>query len=112
MKRGNNKSDLDRFTDELRIRQSNIVWLGPPVNSRGVDAFFWKGSPDPTIIQRIAAWLFAVVDIFGALMLANLAWRIGGAALVVLGGIAILFFALGIKTFSNGFAKRKKPAHE
>ncbi|HXE62188.1 MAG TPA: hypothetical protein VN519_01535 [Bryobacteraceae bacterium] len=99
------KSDLERFVDDVSAKQRNIVWPGPLVNSRGVDSFFWNGSPNPTIIQRIAAWLFAATDIGGALMLALLAWRIGGTALVVLGGMAVLVFALGIRTFSNGFAR-------
>ncbi len=101
------KSRVRTLSEEIRSKQNNIVWPGPLVNSRGVDAYFWKGSPTPTIIQRLAAWLFAIVDLGGALMLAILARRIGGSALILLGGMAVLVFALGIKTFSNGFAKRK-----
>jgi hypothetical protein len=112
MKRHHNKSDLDEFIGDIKARQKNVVWPGPLVNGRGVDAFFWKGSPNPTIIQRIAAWLFAATDIGGALMLAILAWQIGGAALIVLGGMAVLVLALGIRTFSNGFAKRPTRGRE
>ena len=108
MRRRHHETDLDKLTGEMRAKQSNIVWPGPLVNSRGVDAFFWRGSPNPTTIQRIAAWLFAAADIGGALMLATLAWHIGGSGLILLGGMAVLVLALGIKTFSNGFPKRTR----
>src|ERR1035437_6152886 len=98
MKRHPDKSDLDKFVDDIKAKQNNVVWPGPLANSRGVDAFFWKGSPNPTKIQRVAAWLCAATDIGGALMLGMLAWKIGGTALIVLGGMAVLVFALGIRT--------------
>jgi hypothetical protein len=101
------KPDLEEFTDDIRASQRNIVWPGPLVNSRGVDAFLWRGSPNPTAVQRIGAWLFGIVDTGCALILAAIAWHEGGSALILLGGMGILVFALGAKTFSNGFAKRK-----
>jgi hypothetical protein len=99
---------LTKFGPEIRAKQSNIVWPDFLVNSRGVDAFLWKGSPNPTTVQRIAAWLFGGTYIASSACLAVLAWRAGGIGMIALGIIAIGGFALGIKTFSNGFAKRRK----
>lgn len=94
------------MAEEISARQSNIVWPGPLANSRGVDEFFWRGSPSPTIIQRVAAWLFAAVFFGSAFVLAIMAWNIGGAALFLLGGMAVLAFALGVRFFRSGFARR------
>ena len=107
MRRRNEKLDPDTFAEEIRARQNNIVWPGPLVNSRGVEAFFWKGSPNPTLVQRIAAWLFGVTHIGGAILLWILAWQLGGIAWLLLGTPAVAVGALGVKTFSNGFAKGK-----
>jgi hypothetical protein len=108
MKRHRRKPTSDKFAEEIWAKQQNIVWPGPLVNSRVVEEFFWKGSPSPTTTQRIAAWLFGTVHIGGASMLAVMGWHMDGNGLIVLGGMAILVFAFGIKTFSNGFAKRRK----
>ena len=50
-------SDLEGFIDQIKDKQRNTVWPGPLVNSRNADQFLWKGSSNPTVVQRIAALL-------------------------------------------------------
>ena len=56
--RGKEKKDLaklDTFIADVERKQKNVVWPDPLVNSRGVDQFFWRGCPNPTVVQRIGA---------------------------------------------------------
>ncbi len=110
MRRHREGPELKKLADDMRAMQSNIVWPGPLVNSRGVDAFLWKGSPSPTAVQRAAAWLFGVIYMSAGFILLAMAWHEGGTGLILLGAVAVCAFALGIKTFSNGFAKPQKEA--
>jgi hypothetical protein len=48
----------DPTPDELRARQSNIVWPAAVKNTRGVDALLFKGSSTATIVQQIGTGLF------------------------------------------------------
>jgi hypothetical protein len=64
------------FLKEIENNQRNVVWPGPLVNGRGVDEFFWKGSPNPTTVQRVATLLFAAV-----LRSFSRAWRGNSAGL-------------------------------
>ena len=105
MRRHHGRSDLKKLADDMRAMQSNTVWPDPLINSRGVDAFLWKGSPSPTAVQRVAAWLFGVIYMSAGFILLALAWHEGGIGLILLGIVAVCALALGIKTFSNGFAK-------
>ena len=108
MKSQRARSRLEKLAEDIRAKQNNIVWPGPLVNSRGIDAFLWRGSPSLTIVQRVAAWLFGLTYIGAAMFLSVLAWHEGGTGLVLLGGIALGGFALGIKTVSNGFPKHPR----
>ena len=53
--------NLDEFIEESRARHRNIVFPGTVRNGRSVDAFFWNGSPNPSLFQRIAAWMVGLV---------------------------------------------------
>lgn len=55
--------DPDHFLEESRQRQRNVVFPDTVRNARSVDAFLWKGSPDPTLVQRVAAWLWGLTFI-------------------------------------------------
>ena len=90
------------YLKEIGDKQRNIVWPGPLVNSRGVDEFLWKGSPNPTLIQRIAAWLFGLVFIGIASVLLYIAWNLGGSAWAIFGGGAILFLVFGVRHIWSG----------
>src|SRR5580704_13317939 len=52
--------NLDKLIEETRASQQNIVFPDTVRNGRAVDVFLWRGSPDPTVVQRIAAWLFGL----------------------------------------------------
>jgi hypothetical protein len=93
-----------KFIEEIKAKQRNTVWPGPMINSRGVDAFLWRGDPDAPLVQRMAAWIFGV-----AFMIAGLA---------VLGmthnkqswidiAVSLVSFLIGGKVFLNGFRRRK-----
>ena len=101
MKARHDNSGSD-YLQEIDSKQRNIVWPGPLVNSRGVDEFFWKGSPNPTVIQRIAAWLFGLVFLGIAFVLSYIAWNLGGSAWVIFGGGAIVFLMFGVRHIWSG----------
>jgi hypothetical protein len=50
----------DKLVDKFRARQQNIVFPDTVRNGRLVDLFLWKGSPNPGLVQRIAAWIFGL----------------------------------------------------
>jgi len=102
--------DMDKFIDESRARQRNIVFPDTVRNGRSVDAFLWKGFPNPTLVQRIGAWLFGLLFMAYGLVLLGLAvhfrnkgdWP--GSESCAL--IALAAGAIGIKTFRNGFPRK------
>jgi hypothetical protein len=105
--------DLDRFIDEVRARQRNIVFPDTVRNGRAVDAFFWNGSPNPTLVQRIAAWIFGLVFMGSGLLFLPMAAEVRDAEHSWIGAwvytlIAVLFILGGIKVFRNGFARPTK----
>jgi hypothetical protein len=55
------RQNLDEFIEEAKGRQRNIVFPDTVRNGRAVDVFFWRGSPAPTLVQRIAAWMFGLL---------------------------------------------------
>jgi hypothetical protein len=102
---------LDNFIEESRTRQRNIDFPDTVRNARSVDAFFWNGSPNPTMVQRIAAWLFGSVFlgfgmVFGSYALAAYRGRdLLDLATVTL--MALFLAAIGIRTLRNGFRRPK-----
>lgn len=54
---------LDKFIDETRASQRNIVFPDTVRKARSVDAFLWRGSPHPSLVQSIAAWIIGLVFI-------------------------------------------------
>jgi hypothetical protein len=60
MKRRDSSTSLGKYLDRVERRQKNIVWPDPIVNSRAVDKFLWRGIPNPSFVQRVAAWLFGM----------------------------------------------------
>ena len=101
----------DEFIDEIRARQRNIVFPDTVRNGRSVDAFFWNGSPNPTLVQRIAAWLFCSVFICLGLAFILLTARarddhdwIGYGVMLL---ISLASVAVGIKIFRNGFPRKR-----
>lgn len=54
---------MPETADQLRNRQENLTWPNYVVNSRGADQILFKGVENPTLVQRIAAWLFGLTYI-------------------------------------------------
>jgi hypothetical protein len=107
------RRDLDRFIDETRDRQRNVVFPDTVRNGRSVDAFLWKGSSNPPLVQRIAAWLFGLVFIGFGLVLLSAAARVRNEDHSLIGGVVITLISLssallGIRLFRNGFPRRVK----
>jgi hypothetical protein len=59
----NHRRKLDKFIDETRARQRNIAFPDTLRNGRAVDVFLFKGSPNPPLVQRIAAWILGLLFI-------------------------------------------------
>ena len=101
--------NFDKFIEESTARQSNILFPDTVRNARSVDAFFWKGSPNPPLVQKIAAWLFGLSFIGAGLALFTLtirAWDEGSWLGTVATGIMSLSSVLGgARIFRNGFPR-------
>jgi hypothetical protein len=99
--------DLDDFLEESRKRQRNVVFPDTVRNARSVDAFLWKGLPNPTRAQRVGSWLFGRTFIgLGAFLITFVgAARSDGewVAAFVLTFMSVGAIALGIRIFCNGF---------
>ena len=103
--------DLDDFLEESRQRQRNVVFPDTVRNTRSLDAFLWKGSPNPTRVQRVGARLFGItfIGLGGCLITFVDAGRSDGewVTAFVLTSMSLGAIALGIRTFRNGFPRRK-----
>ena len=106
------RRDLDKFIDETRASQRNIVFPDTVRNGRSVDVFFWRGSPAPTLVQRIAAWMLGLTFIGNGLVLFGLAVRMrpeswGVSWIMTFGSFCSIL--IGMRTFRNGFPRPTKP---
>jgi hypothetical protein len=96
------ETKLQHYIDDLEAKQNNVVWPDTMKNSRSVDKFLWSGSPNPTLVQRIAAWLlggFLMMIALGLFAVYPHEWY---AWLIV-----CFWWLIGLKIFSNGFPTRK-----
>ena len=99
--------DLDDFIARTRAAQRNIVFPDAVTNLRGVEMFMLRGSPNPTMVQRIGAWMFGMfffMPDFSAYVMRS---RIRTAHL---SSECILIIGLGIHVFRIGF--RRGPRDE
>ena len=108
MKHRREHRGIEDFVGDIRAKQQNISWPGAWVNAIRVDRFLWRGSPNPTLVQRIAAWLIGVIFVlygldFFALAVAR---RSSFASVLVLVTLACGLALAGVKIFLNGFPKR------
>lgn len=72
--------------------------------SRGVDEFLLKGSPDAPLVQRIGAWLFGLFFLAAGIVFLELARECESGLLILL---AIAGLGLGLKVFMNGFRRHR-----
>ena len=105
--------DLDKFIDESRDRQRNIVFPDTVRNARAVDVFLWRGSPDPPLVQRIAAWMFGLMFIFLGFAIFALATKVwddnSWFGVVVTALMSLSCAGIGIRIFRNGFPRHERP---
>ena len=82
--------------------------------SGAVDAFLWRGSSNPPLVQRIAAWMFGIMFMGFGLVLLGMATKgiheDGVVSFLVVGLISLGSFLVGVKIFRNGFPRIQKPA--
>jgi hypothetical protein len=102
-------SNQERLVEEIEAKQRNTVWPDTMINSRGVDEFLWKGSPDAPLVQRIGAWIFGLTFILLGLGLFDIAYEKHDR---VLGVFSLLPLFLGVKVFLNGFRRHKATRHK
>jgi hypothetical protein len=96
----------DDFIEDAKARQRNIVFPDTVRNGRCVDAFLWKGSPNPPLVQRVAAWLLGVFFLFAGLAFWNIGARRRENISWALDAISLAIILLGIRVFRNGFPKK------
>ena len=107
---GHHRPEED-FIDDLRAKQRNVVWPDSVVNASRVDKFLWRGSPNPTGVQRIGAWIFGMTFMgfgLGFFSLASVEWREDAVGSVILGAFAFGALAVGIRIFRNGWPKHRQ----
>jgi hypothetical protein len=88
---------------EVRANQRNIVWPDLLVNSRAVDAFLWRGSPNASLVQRIGACLFGLTFFVGGVVLLSLSWS---KASPVLALFSLAWVLVGARVITNGVRRR------
>lgn len=102
--------NLDKFIEEAKGRQRNIVFPDTVRNERAAWAFFWKGSPEPTVVQRIAAWMIGLVFLGNGLMFVDMAASAHNGDAWILVPLSLPFIFVGVRIFRNGFPRPNKPA--
>ena len=107
MKSQTRPSTRKKLIEEIKAKQRNTVWPSPLINSRGVNEFLWKGSPDAPLVQRGAAWIFGIVFIFIGVGFLDVAYE---KDFWVFGVLSIVWFFVGVKVFLNGFRRRRVKA--
>jgi len=88
----------------VRSKQENVLWPQVMTNVRSADAFLLKGSPNPSPVQRVAAWIFGLTLFAEGFGIGFVGRRLPPVLLV---GVA--FALLGAWVFRNGFARREEP---
>ena len=106
------RDELGEFIDETRSKQRNIVFPDTVRNARSVDAFMWKGSPNPSWVQRIGAWLFSMAMFGPAAGFAYMSIEARKddelAGFIIMGLASLGSLAVGLIFFRNGFPRRPK----
>jgi len=103
----NKGRDFRKLVEDYRRKQQNIIWPGPIINETRIERFLWNGSPNPTLVQRVASWLIGLVLFTCGLALFRWAIRdrASFAAVVVFVTLACAYSFAGFRIFLNGFGR-------
>jgi hypothetical protein len=104
-KHHSDNSHLDEFLEETRAKQQNTVWPGAYTNASRVDAYLWKGSSNPRLVQRLGAWLIGICLYLAGIACICVSVPVRSWLGAVFGAGSVL---LGIRIFLNGFPKLQK----
>src|SRR5262245_10241097 len=100
------------FIEDAEARQRNIVFPNTVRNGRSADAFLWKGSPRPTIVQRLGAWIVGLWFTGIGLACLYALPRIKHTGDFLLGVVGFVVMGLGGlyvggRIFRNGFPRKQ-----
>lgn len=107
MKNRAEKPQTREFIAEFEAKQRNIVFPDTLKNSRSVDEYLLKGSPDAPLVQRVGAWIFGIAFIIVGLALLGVARERQIWPPVLL---SIISLSVGLRVILSGFRKRKSKA--
>lgn len=91
-----------KLIEEIKAKQSNILWPDAMKNSRGVDEFLWKGAPNAPLVQRIGAWIFGIFFLMAGVSFLDVAYEKHDPLILLMG---LAFFGVGIRVCLNGFRR-------
>ena len=97
-----NQKGVPSLIEEVKAKQRNIVWPDPIRNSRTVDAFLWRGSPNATTVQRIGAGIFGLFFLSIGIATVVLAYERQSLIHLLVG---LFSCVVGIRVTSNAFRR-------
>ncbi len=106
MKNGAEIPKQQTVIEDIKGKQRNFVFPDTLRNSRGVDEFLWKGSPNAPLVQRMAAWMFGLFFILAGVAFIDVAYE---KHYLIFGVLSIAWFLVGGKVFLNGFRRAGGP---
>jgi hypothetical protein len=105
-----NKAEVpkqQRVIEDIKAKQRNFVFPDTLRNSRRVDEFLWKGSPNAPLVQRAAAWMFGLFFVLAGVAFLDVAFE---KHYWIFGVLSLGWFLVGGKVFLNGFRRRNAKA--
>ena len=94
-----------RMVAEIKDKQRNIVFPDTVRNSRNVDAFLWKGSPDAPLVQRMGAWIIGLFFLGWGFCFLYMGYREPSLPIFFYSTVGLV---LGGKIFLNGFRRHRE----
>jgi hypothetical protein len=95
-----------KVDEDVQGRQRNTTWPDVVRNAGSVDGLLWKGSPNPTKVQRVG---IAIFGLFFLVLAVGTAIPAVERHSTVQGVVAVIAFLIGMKVILNAFFKRKMP---
>jgi hypothetical protein len=100
-------SKQQKIIEDIKAKQKNLVFPDTLRNSRSVDEFLWKGSPNAPLVQRVAAWMFGLFFVLAGVAFLDVSYQ---KHYLIFGVLSIGWFLVGGKVFLNGFRRRNAKA--